>query len=133
MRITARVLERENGACGLNGQLCPEIINTDNQKNIENDVLIRCPALCDRSSWTYSLIPIGDQRIKYRGYYIGGGDKVTKEIDDNQITNPYRADSYPCGAGVHAGVISPFWGGCARMSMKVENNRILKQAKVIME
>ncbi|KGQ99932.1 hypothetical protein MEQ_01707 [Candida albicans P87] len=119
----------KNGACGLNGQLCPEIINTDNQKNIENDVLIRCPALCDRSSWTYSLIPIGDQRIKYRGYYIGGGDKVTKEIDDNQITNPYRADSYPCGAGVHAGVISPFWGGCARMSYESGEQSYFKASK----
>ena len=60
---------------------------------------------------------------------ILGWNKVTKEIDDNQITNPYRADSYPCGAGVHAGVISPFWGGCARMSYESGEQSYFKASK----
>lgn len=97
----------KNGACGLDGELCPSFDND------EKEIIFRCPALCDRSSWTYSLIPIGDQRIKYRGYFVGGGDNSGA---NDQISKPYRADSYPCGAGVHAGVISPFFGGCARIS-----------------
>ncbi|KAI5957646.1 hypothetical protein KGF57_003340 [Candida theae] len=115
----------KNAACGLNGDSCPEIVKHSG----DNDVVIRCPALCDRGSWTYSLIPIGDQRIKYRGYFIGGGDKVVSKIEDTQLTNPYRADSYPCGAAVHAGLISPFWGGCARLSYKSKNQPYFESAK----
>ncbi|KAI5951777.1 hypothetical protein KGF54_004852 [Candida jiufengensis] len=115
----------KNTACGLNGELCPDILKHTGEK----DIIIRCPALCDRGSWTYSLMPIGDQRIKYRGYFIGGGDKVQKSIDKNQITNPYRADSYPCGAAVHAGIVSPIWGGCARMSYKSGNQPFFNSTK----
>lgn len=99
----------KNAACGLNGEKCPSFA-------ADADVVFRCPALCDRGSWTYSLLPIGDQRIRHRGYFIGGGSKDRENRQKNQITNPYRADSYPCGAGVHAGIISPFSGGCARVS-----------------
>ncbi|WLF77554.1 hypothetical protein PVL30_001272 [Lodderomyces elongisporus] len=113
----------KNAACGMNGELCPDV--TKHLASPDDDIIIRCPALCDRGSWTYSLLPIGDQRIKHRGYFIGGGDafknkehKTLKSYDQNQLTNPYRADSYPCGAAVHAGLVSPFWGGCARISYK---------------
>lgn len=99
----------KNNACGINGDLC--------EPDLTEDVIFRCPALCDRS-WTYSYIPIGDQNIKYRGYYVGGGDDVTNKIDDKQISNPYRADSSPCGAGVHSGIITAIFGGCARISYK---------------
>ncbi|RCK55506.1 hypothetical protein Cantr_03923 [Candida viswanathii] len=119
----------KNGACGFNGSLCPEVTKSTDEAHPESDIFIRCPALCDRSSWTYSLIPIGDQRIKYRGYFVGGGSKVDDKLDDNQITNPYRGDSYPCGAGVHAGVISPFWGGCARISYNSKDRAYFKSAK----
>lgn len=98
----------KNAACGLNGELCPSF---DGDKK---EIIFRCPALCDRSSWTYSLIPIGDQRIKYRGYFVGGGEDPDSHAEI--LTKPYRADSYPCGAAVHAGVVSPFFGGCARIS-----------------
>ncbi|EGW33458.1 uncharacterized protein SPAPADRAFT_55337 [Spathaspora passalidarum NRRL Y-27907] len=112
----------KNGACGTDGEFCPEFKS--------DEVIFRCPALCDRA-WTYSLIPIGDQRIKYRGYFIGGGDQVTEKVedDDDQLTNPYRADSYPCGSGVHAGVISPFFGGCARISYKSKEREFFKSEK----
>ncbi|KAG5417159.1 hypothetical protein I9W82_004792 [Candida metapsilosis] len=115
----------KNAACGLNGESCPEITKHSGDK----DVVIRCPALCDRGSWTYSLIPIGDQRIKHRGYFIGGGDKIDSKIEDTQLTNPYRADSYPCGAAVHAGLVSPFWGGCARLSYNSKNQPYFKSTK----
>lgn len=96
----------KNAACGLNAEHCPTF-------NENEDVIIRCPALCDRGSWLYSLRAIGDQIIKYRGYFVGGG---AKEDGSEFITHPYRADSFPCGAGVHAGIISPVFGGCARLS-----------------
>ncbi|EMG50895.1 hypothetical protein SBY92_001695 [Candida maltosa Xu316] len=116
----------KNSACGLHGELCPEVAHAN---AAGGDIFIRCPALCDRSSWTYSLIPIGDQRIKYRGYFVGGGDKVENKIDEHQVTNPYRADSYPCGAGVHAGIISPIWGGCARISYGSKDQPFFKATK----
>lgn len=99
----------KNGACGLNGELCPSFDKD------ENEVIFRCPALCDRNSWTYSLIPIGDQRVKYRGYFVGGGEDPEQHATET-LSKPYRADSYPCGAAIHAGVLSPFFGGCARIS-----------------
>lgn len=99
----------KNAACGLNAVDCPSFPT-------DQDVIFRCPALCDRGSWTYSLLPVGDQRIKHRGYFIGGGHSRESDYAKDQLTDPYRADSYPCGAGVHAGLISLFSGGCARVS-----------------
>lgn len=95
----------KNAACGLDASKCPAI-------NTKDDIVFRCPALCDRGSWLYSLRAVGDQIIKYRGYFIGGGE----QRDENSLSHPYRADSFPCGAAVHAGVVSPFFGGCARIS-----------------
>lgn len=112
----------KNGACGLNGEQCPSFLT-------EEDVIFRCPALCDRGSWTYSLIPIGDQRIKHRGYFVGGGKSNEQKYSPDQISNPYRADSYPCGAGVHAGIISPFSGGCARISYSSGGQPYFKSTK----
>lgn len=97
----------KNAECGLDGVLCEWPLT---------DVVIRCPALCDRS-WTFSYLPVGNQTIKHRGYYIGGGTvDENNRLDHDQLTAPYRADSYPCGAAVHAGLISPFKGGTARIS-----------------
>ncbi|CUM63482.1 uncharacterized protein PRCAT00001058001 [Priceomyces carsonii] len=99
----------KNQACGLGGEACPSLKH-------EGDIVFRCPALCDRGSWTYSYIPVGDQDIKYRGFFIGGGDEISHKLQDTQVSNPYRSDSFPCGAAVHAGQVSPFFGGCARIS-----------------
>lgn len=96
----------KNSACGLNAESCPSV-------DTKKDVFIRCPALCDRGSWLYSLRAVGDQVVKYRGYFVGGG-RVKNSGDTLSI--PYRADSFPCGAAVHSGVISPIFGGCARLS-----------------
>lgn len=95
----------KNAACGINNELC----NFDTA----NDYIFRCPALCDKESWTYSLMAVGNQRIKHRGYVIGGGKKMNSE--DGILTAPYRVDSFLCGAAVHAGIVSPFSGGCARI------------------
>lgn len=94
-----------NGACGLNGEYCPSF-------NTEKDIVIRCPALCDRDSFVFSYVPVGDKQIKYRSFVVGGGKL---DSDSELLTHPYRADSSPCGSAVHAGLISPFRGGCARI------------------
>lgn len=95
----------KNAACGPDADKCPSLDTLE-------DIIFRCPALCDRGSWLYSLRAVGDQIIKYRGFFIGGGGKKDKDA----LSYPYRADSFPCGAAVHAGVVSPFFGGCARVS-----------------
>lgn len=97
----------KNGKCGLNGELCTPFE--------DREVIVKCPALCDRGGWTYSAYPVGDQMVKYTGYTIGGGSKES-EKDDDTLTYPYRADSFPCGSAVHAGVLSPFFGGCVKVS-----------------
>lgn len=97
----------KNAACGLDSENCPLV-------DIGSDVIFRCPALCDHGSWLYLMRAVGDQLIKYRGYYIGGGRRI--DDDDDVLSNPYRADSFPCGAAVHSGLVSPIFGGCARIS-----------------
>lgn len=101
--------EGKNGACGLNAAHCLPFA--------DKDYYIRCPALCDRGGWTYSAIEVGDTKVKYRGYEIGGGSKQTGEADD-ELSYPYRSDSFVCGSAVHADVVSPVFGGCAKVSMK---------------
>lgn len=103
----------KNNACGLNGSLC---------EYPKGDIYVRCPALCDRESWVYSAMPVGLQNIKYRGYYIGGGrlgNDNSNRYDSLQISAPYRADSFVCGAAVHAGIVSPLTGGVARLTYDV--------------
>lgn len=100
--------EGTNNACGLNAKDCGPFEN--------KEYIIRCPALCDRGGWTYSAIAVGDKRVKYTGYEIGGGRREDKG-NKGDISYPYRSDSFPCGSAVHAGIVSPFHGGCARLSM----------------
>lgn len=151
---TDQLWRGKNAKCGLDGVQC---VPGRDGPGLDlglglglDEVVVRCPALCDRS-WTYSLEPIGDQRIKYRGYFVGGGlpsrplgrdggtagprngpglgnrarDGASGPIsrardgpdpDGSGLSRPYRADSYVCGAAVHAGILSPFTGGCVRLS-----------------
>lgn len=98
-----------NNSCGTDAELCEPFDN--------KEYMIRCPALCDVGGWLYSAVEVGDQRNKYRGYQIGGGRKEQKD-NDGLLSLPYRGDSFQCSAAVHAGVISPVWGGCAKISMQ---------------
>ncbi|CCH43751.1 putative membrane protein [Wickerhamomyces ciferrii] len=97
----------KNAKCGLNGELCAPFE--------DREAIVRCPALCDRGGWTYSSTPVGDRMVKYTGYTIGGGYKQPENGDDT-LTYPYRADSFTCGSAVHAGILSPFFGGCVKVS-----------------
>lgn len=99
-----------NNACGTNAELCEPFDH--------KEYMIRCPALCDVNGWLYSAVAVGDQRNKYRGYQIGGGSLGKDNNNSSFLSHPYRADSFQCSAAVHAGVISPIWGGCAKISMQ---------------
>ncbi|KAL3237950.1 uncharacterized protein RNJ42_00648 [Nakaseomyces bracarensis] len=97
-----------NNECGLNARECGPFE--------DKEYIVRCPALCDRGGWTYSAIAVGDRRVKYTGYEIGGGE-LHDPNDPETLSYPYRSDSFVCGAAVHAGIVSPFSGGCARVKM----------------
>ncbi|CAI4907896.1 AVN_HP_G0118460.mRNA.1.CDS.1 [Saccharomyces cerevisiae] len=105
--------EGTNNECGLNAKNCGPLDN--------KEYMIRCPALCDRGGWTYSAIAVGNRRVKYTGYEIGGGALFSEE-DPMVVSYPYRSDSFPCASAVHAGVISPFYGGCTKVSMQGAQN-----------
>lgn len=105
--------EGKNNACGRDALNC-EPFN-------DAEYIIRCPALCDRGGWTYSAMAVGDQRVKYQSYEIGGGPFDGSE-DSSILSYPYRADSFPCASAVHSGIVSPFFGGCAKMSMEGPQN-----------
>lgn len=96
----------KNEACGLSGEECTPFE--------DREVIVNCPALCDRT-WVWAATPVGDEMVKYRQYAIGGG-ALDDKSEDGVLTHPYRADSFPCGSAVHAGLVSPYSGGCVRMS-----------------
>lgn len=100
----------KNNACGLNARDCLPFE--------DKYYYIRCPALCDRGGWTYSAINVGDQRIKYQGYEIGGGRNNNPDDNEMTLSKPYRGDSFICGSAVHADIISPIYGGCAKVNMR---------------
>ncbi|KAL1412452.1 hypothetical protein Q8F55_000197 [Vanrija albida] len=81
--------------CGLNGTACLPALEAG---------VYRCPGGCGRTKlgnprW------IGGSRINGRPLVVGGGGGGT-----------YRADSWVCPAAVHAGAISPTFGGCVRVT-----------------
>lgn len=119
-RSARSVWKGKNSVCGLNAESCKPFD--------DREVIFRCPALCDRESWTYSSLTVGDQDVKYRGYFIGGGkyekqsDKNGEQEEEDILSYPYRADSYPCGAAIHAGVISAMYGGCVKLRFTGHQN-----------
>lgn len=100
----------KNNACGFNARDCLPFE--------DKSYYIRCPALCDRGGWTYSAINVGNQRVKYQGYEIGGGRIIYPDDSQMTLSNPYRGDSFICGSAVHADIVSPIYGGCAKVNMQ---------------
>lgn len=79
--------------CGLKGQECAEYLQ---------QATYRCPGGCHET-------PLGNPRwvgnTSVNGVpYVVGGHGV------------YRADSWICAAGVHAGIVSPRYGGCVSVT-----------------
>ncbi|OAL04340.1 hypothetical protein IQ06DRAFT_290468 [Phaeosphaeriaceae sp. SRC1lsM3a] len=85
--------------CGLNGDLCRPFANAS--------MPFRCPATCKREI-LQNPHAVGDQLPVYQQLVIGG------PTDEDETLNKtyYRADSFICGAAIHAGFISDKNGGC---------------------
>lgn len=100
---TQRFWDDGNG-CGLNGDSCRPFENAS--------MPFRCPANCKR---VQLLNPhaVGDYVANYRPLVIGG----PTDDDDTLENTYYRADSFICGAAIHAGFISDKSGGCGVVSM----------------
>lgn len=83
-----------NTQCGSNATEC--------LKNFDEEQIYRfkCPADCVREGWTFQPMPVGDH-IAMREFFVVGGENI------------YRADSFPCAAAVHRGLVSKSRGGCA--------------------
>lgn len=87
----------KNNQCDLNGNKCRPFKGTE--------FAFRCPANCA----SYQLSEpraVGDQQINYQPLIIGG------PVNDTDKYGAYRADSFICGAAIHAGIISNAEGGC---------------------
>lgn len=89
----------DGNACGLNGDLCRPFDNAS--------MPFRCPANCKR---VQLLNPhaVGDQMVNYRPLVVGGPADQQGSMSDAY----YRADSFICGAAIHAGFINDASGGC---------------------
>lgn len=98
IRCTDRFWNDGNG-CGLNGDLCRPFENTS--------MPFRCPASCKREQ-LLNPHAVGDQLINYRQLVIGGPTDEEETLENTH----YRADSFICGAAIHAGFINDASGGC---------------------
>ncbi|KAL7776002.1 hypothetical protein CFE70_006414 [Pyrenophora teres f. teres 0-1] len=98
IRCTDRFWSDGNG-CGLNGDLCRPFENSS--------MPFRCPANCKR---VQLLNPhaVGDQNENYRPLVVGGPTDEEQTLENTY----YRADSFICGAAIHAGFINDASGGC---------------------
>lgn len=109
IRCTDRFWSDGNG-CGLNGQFCRPFDNSS--------MAFRCPANCRRVQIT-NPHAVGDQEVNYRPLVIGGPTGL-----DNSLHNGiYRADSFICGAAIHAGFVSNEQGGCGVVSLVGEKSK----------
>lgn len=83
--------------CGLNGDQCRPFANAS--------MPFRCPAGCIK---VQALEPhaVGDREVVYKPLVIGG------PVEDVNLPNVYRGDSFICAAAIHAGFIKSEEGGC---------------------
>lgn len=108
-RCTDQLWTNKNG-CGLNGDLCRPFAN--------RTIPFRCPANCKR---VQLLNPhaVGDQLLNYRPLVVGG---PADGAEDSTEDSYYRADSFVCGAAIHAGFINDASGGCGALSLSGEKS-----------
>lgn len=98
----------KNNQCDLNGNKCRPFQGTG--------FAFRCPANCA----SYHLSEpraVGDQQVNYRPLVIGGPG------NDTDQPGVYRADSFLCGAAIHAGVVSNAEGGCGVVKLVGRQSR----------
>jgi hypothetical protein len=67
----------------------------------------RCPANCRREQ-LLNPHAVGDKNVNYRQLVIGGPTDEEETLENTY----YRADSFICGAAIHAGFINDASGGC---------------------
>ncbi|KAF1363589.1 LCCL domain-containing protein, partial [Lizonia empirigonia] len=105
---TQRFWHDRNG-CGLNGDSCRPFANSS--------MPFRCPANCKR---VQLLNPhaVGDYVANYRPLVVGGPTDEDETLENTY----YRADSFICGAAIHAGFINDASGGCGVVSMVGEKS-----------
>lgn len=72
----------------------------------------RCPANCKRVQ-VVNPHAVGDQEVNYRPLVIGGPTDEDETLENSY----YRADSFICGAAIHAGFINDQSGGCGVVSL----------------
>jgi hypothetical protein len=77
----------------------------------------RCPANCKRIQ-VLNPHAVGDQEVNYRPLVIGGPTDEQETLENTY----YRADSFICGAAIHAGFINDQSGGCGVLSFVGEKS-----------
>jgi hypothetical protein len=108
IRCNDRLWDDGNG-CGLNGDLCRPFD--------ASSMTFRCPANCKRIQ-LLNPHAVGDQEISYKPLVVGGPTD-----DQSSLNNTYyRADSFICGAAIHAGFINDQSGGCGVLSFTGERS-----------
>ncbi|KAJ3012625.1 hypothetical protein HKX48_006187 [Thoreauomyces humboldtii] len=81
--------------CGLNGVYCSPFAN--------QSFVVRCPQECLQTR-NLNQRWLGNTTQGFLAPWVVG-------------SGPYRAESWICAAGIHAGVIKKHWGGCAAIDI----------------
>lgn len=85
--------------CGLEGQECMGKFGQ------EETLLVRCPAFCDKGALAFSPMIVQDRKVQYEPFFVLG-------------TDAYRADSFPCAAGMQEGLVGSDWGGVIGLRLR---------------
>lgn len=89
--------------CGIDGNDCRPFTSSG--------FAFRCPASCS-SYQVLNYRAVGAQEVIYAPLIIGGPPDAA-----NDSSPVYRGDSFVCGAGIHAGIISDVKGGCGVVTL----------------
>lgn len=102
----AKCYRSKNNGCGLNGEGCLPFENST--------VAFRCPADCITGSQVLNPRAVGTEVVAYRTFVVGG--PTAEEASSKESYGTYRADSFVCASAIHAGLITPRFGGCGVLS-----------------
>lgn len=90
--------------CGVLAENCIEKF-TNHEK-----VKVRCSAFCRNAGKAWEVIRYADKTVQYEPLLIHGAPDENGDF-------VYRADSFPCMAGIELGYVSELWGGSIELEL----------------
>ncbi|TID21162.1 hypothetical protein CANINC_003442 [Pichia inconspicua] len=96
--------------CGVLGEKCIDKFASHEK------IKVRCPAFCRNGGKAWDVIRYANKTIQYEPFLIHGTSYQNEDI-------VYRADSFPCMAGIELGYVSELWGGSIELNLNDSWNK----------